>query len=211
MYINKYVDTNKKWKFLPYKNVVEDNDNDNDNDKDWNIKCSSPYLIYTDDEVHSIWLLPSYNQLNSPEKRLQMLFNNHLFSISKKPIVCGKKIRTFVVSLENDPFEVIINIDPLNDCKIYKSYLENERKSHIEKLWEFYKWAEKTQDNPIDYLVKELSDKKYNYNTTQLYQYWKTLQEDDENTLQYHDFVRDYTNKWNKRVNLKFKSWIKSL
>ena len=138
-----------------------------------------------------------------------MLLDAHLFSISKDSRVKDKKVRTFVISLEHDePFEVITDITPLNDCKIYKSFLENERLNHMEKLWKLYEYAERTTNKPIGYLAKSKKLTKLK-GYRRFHAYWTDLQEDGTVKLPYHEFVLGYTKKWNNIVRLKIESWEK--
>jgi hypothetical protein len=218
-YIDTYVDKSKKWTFLSENSKISDDDLT----KEWQICKKSPIILYTEDEVHSIWLVPQYNKINSPEKRLNMLIDSHLFSVSNDKRICNKKIRTFLITLDHkQAVEIAIDISILKDCELYKSYLIAEREKHMEQLWKLYKYwvnhpekcthnaCKKDVCNPVKHLSNKFINEKdfEKYGSTDLYRnFWKDLNEDNVTEIKKEDFDKDYGKLWEKRIRIKFQTW----
>ena len=216
-YIDTYVDKTKKWTFLSENNKIEDDDGT----KNWAICKNSQIILYTEDEVHLVYLVPQYNKINAPEKRLNMLIDSHLFSVSNNERIIGKKIRTFLITLDHkQAIEVTIDISILKDCELYKSYLLGEREKHMEQLWKLYEYwenhPEKCKDcvckknacNPVKHLTIKFDDKnKDHYSKTDLYRFWVDFNNEEFEKIKKEEFDEDYKKLWEKGILYKFRKW----
>jgi len=218
-YIDTYVDKTKKWTFLSENNKIKDKEDS----PDWSISKNSQIILYTEGEVHLVYLVPQYNKINAPEKRLNMLIDSHLFSVSLDPRISEKKIRTFLITLDHkQAIEITIDTSILKDCELYKCYLNGESEKHMKQLWKLYEYWENHPEkceknlckhkhgcNPIKHLTIKFDDKNNpnKYVETKLYTFWADLKDDEIKKIKKEKFDEEYKKLWEKRVRIKFQDW----